>query len=105
MDTNRAADGDDEDDEDNIPLSSGVEVLRRSNKDDDDDDNVPLSLKYQTTPQSLLPVDTDVEVLSVNPAEMEVEVEDNNLLVVGDDGEMYGIDDMDVYIDFVIETK
>ncbi|GAB2283979.1 hypothetical protein Dimus_018459 [Dionaea muscipula] len=35
---------------------------------------------------------------------MEVKVEDNSLLVVGDDGEVYGIDDADALIDFVIET-
>ncbi|GAB2268296.1 hypothetical protein Dimus_003269, partial [Dionaea muscipula] len=116
VDTNRAVDGGDEDDdENNIPLSSSVEALRKG--DTVDDDNVPLSQKYHAPPQILISVDTnlevagafteemEVEIVGSNPAEMEVEVEveDNSLLVVGDDGEMYGIDDVDALIDFVIE--
>ncbi|GAB2297541.1 hypothetical protein Dimus_031639, partial [Dionaea muscipula] len=92
----------DEDNEDNIPLSSSVEVLRRRNEDDDSD--VPLSLKYHTTPQSLIPVDDDLEVVGVNPAVMEVDVDDNSLILIGDDGELYGIDDVDALIDIVIEN-
>ncbi|GAB2265618.1 hypothetical protein Dimus_000658 [Dionaea muscipula] len=97
------ADDDDEDDEeDNMPMSSRIEALRRS--DDDDDDNVVLSMKYQTTLQELILVYSDLEVVGMNSAEMEVKVEGNSLLVVGDDGEVYGTDDADVLIDFVIET-
>ncbi|GAB2295970.1 hypothetical protein Dimus_030116, partial [Dionaea muscipula] len=81
-----------DDDEDNIPLSSSVKTLRKGNEDDED--NVPLSLN-----------DTDLEVVGVHPAEVEVEVEDNSLLVVGEDGELYGIDDVDAYTDIVHEKN
>ncbi|GAB2283757.1 hypothetical protein Dimus_018249, partial [Dionaea muscipula] len=90
-------------DEDNIPLSPGIEVLRRSNVDDED--NVPLSLKYHTTPQDLIPVDINVEVVGVSSAPMNVEVEDNSVLIVGDDGEVYGIDDVTALVDSVIEEQ
>ncbi|GAB2281111.1 hypothetical protein Dimus_015719, partial [Dionaea muscipula] len=83
---------DDDDDEDNITLSFGIEVLRENNEDDED--NVPLSLKYRTTPQDLISVDTDVEVVSVTPAPMDVEVGDNSVFVVSADGEVNGIDDV-----------
>ncbi|GAB2299494.1 hypothetical protein Dimus_033561 [Dionaea muscipula] len=91
-----------DDDEDNIPMSSNIEVLRKGNENDDD--NVPLSLKYQTTPQSLIPNDTDVEIVGANPAEMEVEVEDDSLVLIGDDGEPYGIDGVDALNDIVVEN-
>ncbi|GAB2285770.1 hypothetical protein Dimus_020207, partial [Dionaea muscipula] len=74
----------------------------RSNKEDED--NVPLSLKYHTTPQDLILVDTDVDVVGVTPALMDVEVEDNNVLIVGDDREVYGINDVDALMDIVIEN-
>ncbi|GAB2301873.1 hypothetical protein Dimus_035897 [Dionaea muscipula] len=78
---------------------------------DDDEDN------YQSPPKSLIPVDTDlevvgaiseeieVEIVGVNPIEMEVDVNDDSLILTGDDGESYGIDDVDALIDIVIEDK
>ncbi|GAB2285519.1 hypothetical protein Dimus_019968 [Dionaea muscipula] len=60
-----------DDDEDNIPLSSGIEVLRRGNADDDD--NVFLNSS------------------------------NNSLVVVGDDEELYGIDDVEAYIEIAVE--
>ncbi|GAB2283753.1 hypothetical protein Dimus_018245 [Dionaea muscipula] len=86
----------------NMPLNSRIKALRRS--DVDGDDNVILIMMYQTTPQELIPVDSDLEVVGMNSAEMEVEVDDNSLLVVGDDGEVYGINDADALIVLVIKT-
>ncbi|GAB2275673.1 hypothetical protein Dimus_010429, partial [Dionaea muscipula] len=68
-----------------------------------EDDDVPLNLKYQAPLQSLIPVDAEVEIVGVNPAEMKVDVNDNSLILIGEDGESYGIDDVDALIDIVIE--
>ncbi|GAB2279028.1 hypothetical protein Dimus_013691, partial [Dionaea muscipula] len=80
-----------------MPLNSGIKVLRIRHGD------VPLSLKYQTTTQDLIPVDNDVEIVGSNPIEMEVDVNDNSVLIVGDNGEVYGIDDVIAFVDIAIE--
>ncbi|GAB2268030.1 hypothetical protein Dimus_003007, partial [Dionaea muscipula] len=77
-------------DEDNLPLNSGIEVLGRETATDDDVD-VPLSLKYHTTPQVLIPVDVDVEIIGVNHSA--IEMDDNNLTFIENDGVSYGIED------------
>ncbi|GAB2284248.1 hypothetical protein Dimus_018714 [Dionaea muscipula] len=97
----QAIEGNEDDDENNIPLSSEIEVLRRGNANDDD--NVVLSLKYQATPQELILVDTEMEVDGVNSEEIEVEVFDQNLSAIDNEEELYGIDDVNAYIDIVVE--
>ncbi|GAB2294647.1 hypothetical protein Dimus_028843 [Dionaea muscipula] len=97
-----ADDVDEDDKEDNMPLSSKIEALRRGDAFDKEDD-VVLSIKYQVPSQGLVTFDTDLEIVGENPAEMEVEVADNSLLVISDDGELYGIDDVDACIDIVVE--
>ncbi|GAB2295991.1 hypothetical protein Dimus_030136, partial [Dionaea muscipula] len=65
--------------------------------------NVVLSSRYQAPPQGLDTIDTDLEIVGENRAEMEVEVDYNSLVVVGDDGELYGIDDVESYIEIVVK--
>ncbi|GAB2296236.1 hypothetical protein Dimus_030364, partial [Dionaea muscipula] len=63
-----AANDNDEKDEDNVPLSSKIEALRRGNAGDDD---IFLSHKYKATPQSQ-EADQDMEVVDVTPRVMEM---------------------------------
>ncbi|GAB2285923.1 hypothetical protein Dimus_020355 [Dionaea muscipula] len=101
VDITGAADGNDDDDEDNMPLSLKIEALRRG--DADDEDNVVLSLKYQAPQQDLIYVNANLEVACENDAEMEVKVVDQNHSVVDDDTELSGIDDVEAFIKITIE--
>ncbi|GAB2294428.1 hypothetical protein Dimus_028636 [Dionaea muscipula] len=92
-----------------------IEALR-SNKEMNDDD-VILSMKYQVTSQEVIPVEADLKVVGEHD-EMEEEVveerltdltskfEDNgNSLVcfIADGKESFGIDDVNAYMDMIIE--
>ncbi|GAB2265741.1 hypothetical protein Dimus_000778 [Dionaea muscipula] len=82
-----------------MPLSTGIEALRRG--DPADEDNVVLSLKYQAPPQDLIPVDTGLEVVSINTEEMEVDFVEQN--VDNDEEELFGIDDVDAFVKIVVK--
>ncbi|GAB2294861.1 hypothetical protein Dimus_029054 [Dionaea muscipula] len=100
---------DDIDEDDDMPLRSKIEAIRSDNTADDDD--VLLSIKYQPVSQDLIPADADLEVAAVNNEDMEVEepavseskLEDNSLIYFGPNGESFGIEDIDTYLNFVIE--
>ncbi|GAB2294407.1 hypothetical protein Dimus_028615, partial [Dionaea muscipula] len=101
VNTTKAAGGDNDDDEDNMLLSSRIEALRRGDTVDEDD--VVLSLKYQVPQQDLIKVDAGLEVVGVNTAEMEVEIVNQNLSAVDEDEKLFGIDDVDAFIDIVVK--
>ncbi|GAB2290257.1 hypothetical protein Dimus_024539 [Dionaea muscipula] len=61
-------DADDNDEDDNLPLSSRIEALRRGNATDED--NVVLSQMYPASQQGLNPVEVDLEVVGVHDGEM-----------------------------------
>ncbi|GAB2283255.1 hypothetical protein Dimus_017777, partial [Dionaea muscipula] len=67
------------------------------------DDDVPLSLKYQVPPQALIHVGTDLEVVDMTTAEREVEIVDENPSSIDEDEELFGIDDVDAFIEITIE--
>ncbi|GAB2279006.1 hypothetical protein Dimus_013672 [Dionaea muscipula] len=88
-----------DDDDQGITIADlNKETVDDNDVDDDEEDNMPLSLRIE----ALRSGNEDDEV-AVNDVEMEVEVDDNSLLVVGDDGELDGIDDVDAYIDIAVE--
>ncbi|GAB2299250.1 hypothetical protein Dimus_033320, partial [Dionaea muscipula] len=103
----------DDDDEDNVPLSSKTETFRNDKAVVDDD--VLLSIKYQPTKHDLIPADADLEAVVMHdedmeintveetPANLESKFEDNSLVYFGADGESFGIDDVDAYMNLIIE--
>ncbi|GAB2290890.1 hypothetical protein Dimus_025154 [Dionaea muscipula] len=100
--------------DDDMLLSSKIEVLR-SKEGIDDDDDVILSIKYQPSNQNLIPVAVDVETVAVHDDDIEVEVigekpveleskfKDNSLVYFGADGQSFRIEDVDTYMNFIIE--
>ncbi|GAB2287901.1 hypothetical protein Dimus_022256, partial [Dionaea muscipula] len=84
-----------DDDGDNVPLSSKIKALRSDKAADDDD--IILSIMFQTTP--LIPIESDLEMIEAHhdeeievevegekPVEMGSKFEDNNLVYFGADG-------------------
>ncbi|GAB2289107.1 hypothetical protein Dimus_023410 [Dionaea muscipula] len=88
----------DEEDEDNVLLSSKIEALRRGHAEDND--NILLSHKYQATPQSQ-EADEDMEVVDITPRVLEMD--NNTVTFMGTDGIVYDIDDMEALVDMAIE--
>ncbi|GAB2296639.1 hypothetical protein Dimus_030749 [Dionaea muscipula] len=98
----------DDNEDDDMSLSSKIEALR--SKEGIDDDDVILRIKYQPTNQNLIPVVADVETAVMHDDNMEVEVvgekptefksmfEDNSFVYFGADGQSFGIEDVDTYM-------